>query len=441
MAQQRSHAQNPSNPFAGYNASTSHTNHPNQQLHLSQQQHPHANLQSHGMGVHPAFGGVAGMNIFGPQATNGSLLGGFGGAGTLGGSGIGLASQAAQMGFAHGAQLQQQAHDAANAGVPQSQGANGRTREVWANNMDLEMDLLAEVVRDYPYISVDTEFPGIVARPIGEFNSKASYHYQTLRANVDLLRILQLGITLFNSSGKEVPANYLDTLGDRNPYPSNITTCPCTWSFNFRFDVEKDMYNEESLQLLRKAGFDFDKLPTMGIDPLRFGYRLVSSGLAYSDDVHWISFHSGYDFGYLTKIMWNQELPVNEDEYRDKIRMYFPNIWDVKFMMKHAQSLQKRGALSAQGTAILNNLGIRSGLQDLADELGCARVGTIHQAGSDAWLTGTTFWQTKDKLFNGELPEGTNGQMWGLAPANGGVTNYTGSASLRPASSTVASGK
>ena len=31
----------------------------------------------------------------------------------------------------------------------------------------------------------DAEFPGIVARPIGNFaGSKAEYHYQTLRCNV-----------------------------------------------------------------------------------------------------------------------------------------------------------------------------------------------------------------------------------------------------------------
>jgi CCR4-NOT transcription complex subunit 7/8 len=226
-----------------------------------------------------------------------------------------------------------------------------------------------------------------------------------------------LGITLFNAEGKEVPPNFLDSL-ERNPYPPNVTVCPCTWSFNFRFDLEKDMYNEESLALLRKAGFDFEKLTNMGIDPLRFGYRLVSSGLAYSDDVHWISFHSGYDFGYLTKIMWNKELPINEDEYCDKMRMYFPNIWDVKYMLRHSQGMLKRGAISPQATAILNNLGTRSGLQDLADELQVPRVGNMHQAGSDAQLTGNTFWTMREKMFDGVLPEGMNGQVWGLSQSN-----------------------
>ena len=39
----------------------------------------------------------------------------------------------------------------------------------------------AKVVQDYPYVALDTEFPGVVARPIGEFKSTADYQYQLLR--------------------------------------------------------------------------------------------------------------------------------------------------------------------------------------------------------------------------------------------------------------------
>jgi CCR4-NOT transcription complex subunit 7/8 len=132
-----------SNPFAGFTHS-SHINNPN------------AHLQGQNIGGHPGFGasGPNGMNIFGPQTTNGGLPGGFGGAGALGGGGTGLASQAAQLGFAHGAQLQQAAHDAANAGALQPRGLNARVREVWANNLEQEMDLLGQLIDQYPYVSM-----------------------------------------------------------------------------------------------------------------------------------------------------------------------------------------------------------------------------------------------------------------------------------------------
>ena len=36
----------------------------------------------------------------------------------------------------------------------------------------------------------DTEFPGVVARPVGEFKSTTDFQYQLLRCNVDLLKVL-----------------------------------------------------------------------------------------------------------------------------------------------------------------------------------------------------------------------------------------------------------
>lgn len=64
----------------------------------------------------------------------------------------------------------------------------------------------------------DTEFPGVVARPIGEFRSNADYQYQLLRCNVDLLKIIQLGLTFMNEQGE---------------YPPGTST----WQFNFKFNL------------------------------------------------------------------------------------------------------------------------------------------------------------------------------------------------------------
>lgn len=41
--------------------------------------------------------------------------------------------------------------------------------------------LIRDVVDDYPYLAMDTEFPGVVARPVGNFKNSGEYHYQTLR--------------------------------------------------------------------------------------------------------------------------------------------------------------------------------------------------------------------------------------------------------------------
>jgi CCR4-NOT transcription complex subunit 7/8 len=281
------------------------------------------------------------------------------------------------------------------------------------------MDMLRSLIDQYPYISMDTEFPGVVARPIGEFHSKASYHYQTVRCNVDLLKIIQLGVTLFNVQG-DLPPSHLDTSQlnyqpkSLQRYANNIVVCPCTWSFNFQFDLEADMYNEESIQMLKKSGADFDKHRDAGIDPMEFGSLLTTSGLTLNEDVNWISFHSGYDFAYMLKMLTSKSLPEDEDTYRKLVNVFFPRLLDVKYLWRHANNLVRRGVIGSTATNILNNLGTKSGLQDLADELGCQRVGNSHTAGSDAWLTGVVFWEMKKKVFDGNLPEEINGHMWGL---------------------------
>jgi len=67
----------------------------------------------------------------------------------------------------------------------------------------------------------DTEFPGIVARPIFKVNDGMEYlnvQYQHIRANVDMLNIIQIGLTLSDEFGNT---------------PIGI----CTWQFNFKFNL------------------------------------------------------------------------------------------------------------------------------------------------------------------------------------------------------------
>ena len=251
---------------------------------------------------------------------------------------------------------------------------------------------------------------------MGAFTTKADYHYQTLRCNVDLLKVIQLGVTLFNGDGETPPPHPTDANG--NPiYQNNLLPCPCTWQFNFQFSLEDDMYNQDSIDFLRQAGLDLELHEKNGITPKEFGSALISSGMTFSDDVRWISFHSGYDFAYLVKLMLCKPLPEDEAEYRKLLSIHFPAIYDIKYMIKHAQRTQmvNDSPLSPAAVAALNNLGQKSGLQDLADELNIKRIGVPHQAGSDSLLTGKVFWEVKKEIFNGTIDdEKYLGHVWGL---------------------------
>ena len=147
-----------------------------------------------------------------------------------------------------------------------------------------------------------------------------------------------------------------------------VDGCFSAWQFNFReFDVAADMYAADSIELLRHSGIDFAAHAARGIDTRRFGEALLVSGVVLIPDVRWITFHSGYDFGYLLKLVTCLPLPATEAEFFEArwpgrcsvfglalalrtpadastpsvqvLGLYFPVIYDMKYLMKFCDSL------------------------------------------------------------------------------------------------------
>lgn len=138
------------------------------QSHLQHQNQQHQPPGSGGLpppsyNPHHAFTpGNPSSNIspFSPTTNGNGLAGGFGTGNGLSSAGTGLGSHAAQMGFAHGAALQQQ-QQAREANRRSSGGASGgkgqmkgRIRDVWRNNLAQEMQILRGLVDKYSYISM-----------------------------------------------------------------------------------------------------------------------------------------------------------------------------------------------------------------------------------------------------------------------------------------------
>lgn len=238
--------------------------------------------------------------------------------------------------------------------------------DVWAYNLEEEMNKISRLIDKYPFVAMDTEFPGIIHFP-GKLKES---NYKNIKTNVDELKLIQCGISISDEKGN----------------------CPpecSTWQFNLKFDKNRDRSASDSIALLVSSGIEFDKLVTDGITHDSFGEALITSGLILNEDIRWVSFHGSYDFSYLLKVITNLPLPETEIGFLETLRLYFPIIYDIRHMTRNLDGLAKS-------------------LQRLAQDLDVSRIGTQHQAGSDALITLNVFhklvvnYLTTDNIKNDE---------------------------------------
>ena len=263
-------------------------------------------------------------------------------------------------------------------------------KEVYRDNFFEEMGIISELIEEYNYIGMDTEFPGTV---YNLQNITNDFYYKTLKINVDSLKLIQLGITITNENGE---------------YPKNISYH--IWQFNFEFDLEKDIYNEESINLLKNSGINFKKLKKDGINHKIFAEYLMTSGLVLNPDIYWISYHGSYDFGYLLKLLINESLPNTENEFIKLSNIYFNNYYDVKLLLKDSYYF------------------FNGGLNKLIFKLGVTRKGIMHQAGSDSIATIESFFALKKyAIINNEKLQKFKNTLYGLGIGqdNCNTINYT----------------
>ena len=224
--------------------------------------------------------------------------------------------------------------------------------EVYQDNFIKEIKRIGKYLKQYPYIGMDTEFPGVVYLCT---SNNSDFYYQYIKANVDKLKLIQLGITLTNAKGERPPNT-------------------ATWQFNLNFDYENDAHSTESISLLYNSGINFTKLKKEGISHRLFAEYLTVSGMVLNENIVWISFNGFSDFAYLLKLLTGDALPDNTNEFLELLKIYFPNAYDIKYLIKE------------------NEL-YKGGLNKISKELNIERKGEVHQAGSDSLVTSEVFFK------------------------------------------------
>ncbi|KAK8698849.1 hypothetical protein V6N13_114955 [Hibiscus sabdariffa] len=197
-------------------------------------------------------------------------------------------------------------------------------RQVFADELEREFELIRSAIPMFRFVSMDTEFPGTIFKPSNEIIEQGdpAINYDYMKANVDAL---------------------------------------------------EDSCDLDSIELLKRQGIDFVNNRASGIDPMDFATLMWTSGLIHNSycggGLTWITFHGAYDFGFLMKILTQQPLPLDFHSFMQQMAHIFGgNVFDLKHTFKY--------------------LGMFGGLEKMAGMLNLRRrAGSSHQAGSDSLLT------------------------------------------------------
>ncbi|KAG6409164.1 hypothetical protein SASPL_132198 [Salvia splendens] len=263
-------------------------------------------------------------------------------------------------------------------------------RKVWASNLESEICLIQGFLHQFPIISMDTEYPGTVFTIKTTDITKhllsslsAADTYAVMKRNVDALRLIQLGLTLSDSSGA-LPLHDGRRVG--------------AWEFNFAdFDSASDLHNPDSLSLLRRQGIDFAQNRLAGVDSRSFALHFKLSGLAFLRRAVWVTFHGAYDLGFMVKILTGRRLPDSLAEFVGLVNAHLgPRVYDAKPMARAC--------------------GLHGGLEAIGKGMGLERaLGRSHQAGSDSLLTMLVFVELMKKFGKEEqIMEEFNYVFFGL---------------------------
>lgn len=223
--------------------------------------------------------------------------------------------------------------------------AGVQVQSVTAVNFGAELDMIGSLLPSYPYIVVDTEYPGTVHRPPAgqrDGDLTSDQRYALVKANVDELPMVQLGLTLCDAQGN-LPVVLVDC---NSGYPVPMERA---WEINFSdFDIHRDRHVAQSVEFLRSQGIDFDRVRACGVSSAAFKDKLVevlAAAAAHGEELTWVAFGGAYDLAYLVKMLSNgQPLPETRQQFMDLVKdLLGGRVFDAKYMAENCGRADLRG--------------------------------------------------------------------------------------------------
>jgi CCR4-NOT transcription complex subunit 7/8 len=189
---------------------------------------------------------------------------------------------------------------------------DGAVRSVWAHNFAAESRVLHQVAPGARHVALDVQYPGcVVVHSSGRqhYDLTDEERYEVIRANVALLKPLQVGIAVRTVDGQRF-----------------------AWEFNLRgFDIasEEDARDPTSIAYLADCGVDFNRLPQAGIDGFKLRFLLRDSGLLRARP-SWATFTGAYHVAYFVRLMYGESLPDGVDDFMKMAHQLLGPLYDVK---------------------------------------------------------------------------------------------------------------
>ncbi|KAK3129767.1 hypothetical protein QOZ80_6BG0484380 [Eleusine coracana subsp. coracana] len=167
-------------------------------------------------------------------------------------------------------------------------------RQVWAHNLDAEMDAVLAFATRARHVSFSVQYPGVVHGGADQQQDPAALttekRYAFLKANVDALKPLQVGLAILADDGR----------------------C-AAWEFNLAgFDPSTDPHAPRSVAHLAARGMDLAAHRAVGVPVHRFSMALHHCALLRRPGIAWVTHAGAYHVAYFLKIITGgQPMPAD----------------------------------------------------------------------------------------------------------------------------------